>query len=169
MSHPSPAPAPARRRVDIETKEEDPGRSGCLWLGGILGVIAGVLFTFFVLPPLLDWAFQPERIGVGEEFAHEGLVLRVTSVERLDEQWHITIDATVRKTWHAGIDDFVLRYDSGTERPALAEGSTPPSSIALGDSGTLTFAFPFVTDGAEPELLKLDDPQVEFALPELSQ
>lgn len=169
MSHPEPAPAPARRRLDVEMKEEDPGRSGCLWLGGVLGVVAGVLFTFLAVPPLLDWAFPPERVGVGEEFAHEGLILRVASVERLDEQWRITVDVTVRKTWHAQLDDFVLHYDSGTERPPIAANSTPPSSIGLGQSGTLTLVFPAVTNGADPSMLWLDDPQVEFALPELSR
>jgi|GEM_PF-5809251 len=174
-----------RRRVDTEQKVEDPGRRGCLWLGAILGIIAGVLFAFFAMPPLLAWLFPPEHIAVGETLDHEGRMATVRELRPLasasvdpegSQRWRVIVEVRADRTWVLDNETFQLRLDSGDEVPTAAfdhDGKAQTTEkglrLPLGEPILLTLTF-VVPDGqAQPEKLILDDPQAEFDLPPPSQ
>ncbi|MGE5595691.1 MAG: hypothetical protein ACM3S1_06590 [Hyphomicrobiales bacterium] len=176
MSDPGPTARPVRRRVEADTREPDPGRTGCLWVGGVLGVVAGVLFTFFLLPSILDWAFPPEHVAVGETFAHEGHVVTVRELSQGDasrdpagsRRWRVLVELTANRSWKLGLDTFELRLEDGTEVPVTGiEGGdfvADDLRLPLGEPELVTLVFVAPND-SPPEKLLLDEPQAEFALP----
>jgi hypothetical protein len=56
-----------RRRVE-EPGPDTTGRTGCIAVGAVLGIVAGALFTFFGLPPILHHFLGETHIGVGETY-----------------------------------------------------------------------------------------------------
>ncbi|MCC7365424.1 MAG: hypothetical protein IT303_13745 [Dehalococcoidia bacterium] len=156
------------RRKRILTEKEvhlqDPQRQGCLRWGAILGIVVGVLVAFLVVPPCMRWAFQPERVGPGETFDHEGLRAVVTSVVREGDDWVVSLDVTVTKTWHAGLEDVHLELDDGSTVEPVPGQAAPPRQVPFGEPGTVALRFP-AGSGAEPVELVIDDPQIEFELP----
>jgi hypothetical protein len=179
------APGARRRRIDGTTQEKDAGRSGCLWLGGVLGVVAGVLFAFFAMPPLLDVLFPPEHVAVGETFDHEGRVVTVRELRAIDvtlvdpagaQRWRVIVELTAERSWTLEFDTFQLRLDSGDEVKTAAfetkdltpEGSNDGLRLPLGEPALITLQF-IAPDDSPPAKLILDEPQVEFDLPPPSQ
>lgn len=173
-----------RRRVE-EPKETTEGRTGCLVAGAVLGVVAGVLFTFFGLPPLLDRFFGETHVGGGEAYEGDAKVIRVTSVgvgappeapatppaERLVA--FVVLSVRTNKTWRPTPSDFRLeiaagdRIRSGGPNPAVADSGL---DFELGKERTLTLLFelPRKVEIA-PRYLHLSDPPVRFELPEPSR
>lgn len=171
--------APARRRLDAP-EPTDPQRAGCLWLGAILGVIAGVFVTFMVMPHVLDWAFQPAKVSVGETFAHDGRVTTIRGVTTSTtlpsdaagaRRWLVTLELTGNRSWTIAPDTFKLRLESGEELkaaaiddPGLPQTGDGGVRLPLGDPVTITLHYA-APDDSRPEKLLLRDPQAEFDLP----
>src|SRR5690606_2182487 len=99
------------------------------WLGAILGIIAGVLFTFFAMPPLLAWLFPPEQVAVGETLDHEGRTATVREIRPLpsaavdpegSQRWRVIVEVRAARTWVLDNETFQLRLDSGDKVPTAA-------------------------------------------------
>jgi len=170
-----------RRRLEPGAEPEDPARRGCLWIGGVLGVIAGVIVAFFAMPPLLDLLFPPEHVAVGETFDHEGRVVTVRELRALDatpadpegsQRWRVIVDLTAARSWTLKFDTFQLRLESGDELKtnAIETRDLPVNGgegvrLPLGEPTLVTLHFIAPNADDLPEQLILDDPQVQFDLP----
>jgi hypothetical protein len=74
-----------RIRVRIEEPQEDTsGRTGCLTIGAVLGIVAGTLFVLFGAGPLLNFLFPTDTIPVGESYHDDKLTMRVTRIASMD-------------------------------------------------------------------------------------
>ncbi|MGH2609727.1 MAG: hypothetical protein ACRDHF_11670 [Tepidiformaceae bacterium] len=161
-----PEPQRARVRIEDPLPEPDPVRTGCLWAGGVLGVIAGVVVTFLAVPSILNFLFPSETIEVGKTFENDKLTMRVESVERaefLDEfGYAVRLWVDARSSWSPSEENFVLVLDDGTEIRA----GNPNLRFPQGEV-TIRLEFPAGAepDLAEPDSLHIEEPPVKFELP----
>ena len=161
-------PERVRRRVlQEEEKPEDPQRQGCMRLAMFLGIGAGVVAAVFILPWALDFFFQPEEVGVGEVFEHEGLRVEVLSVRMTEaSQWELVLRASRHEAWEAGPHDFALHFPGDFNSALVSEESPARQVPGNGEPVELVLTFGSVAGTEEPpEELRLDNPQVNFALP----
>ena len=178
-----PSPPKLRVPVDDARREPDPARTGCLWVGGIVGVLVGIVFVFFGVPPLLNFLFPSETIEVGETYEDDKLSLRVLSVVRdelekeplSDAAYVIRLSVVAASSWSTHYDNFVLVLEDGTEvrseplftRPPLDERPTS-AKVPQGNS-----ILELIFSNGEPTLsppdsLHLEEPPVKFELPPVS-
>ena len=77
------APAPAvRRRLQSANPQDTKGRGGCLVTGAILGIIFGLTFAFYGLPPILRHYYGEEKIEAGQAYVDGERRLQVTVESR---------------------------------------------------------------------------------------
>lgn len=167
-------------RVEDPKPEPDPTRTGCLWVGGILGVIAGIVVTLLAVPSILNFLFPSETIGVGESFENDKLELRVREVvfEELEAEpqsnaaYVVRLDIDANSSWSPPYHNFVLVLEDGSEIRAESHGRTPPiehapekAEVPQGES-VLELQF---SNGdpslPPPDSLHLEEPPVKFELP----
>ncbi len=171
-----PEPQPTRIRVDDTVPEPDPARTGCLWIGGILGVIVGVIVTFFAVPSILNFFFPSETIAVGETFEDDKLTMRVKSVVRGqflsgDYGYALTVAVHAQSSWKPSPQNFVLVLEDRAEIKANYLYTSPSGSeggrVPQGQS-EVTLEFPAGSDAdlADPDSLHLEEPPVKFELPD---
>jgi hypothetical protein len=170
----------ARRRVeaeDAEAPEERSARRGCMFVGGILGVVAGVLLAFFVVPPLMNHYFGTADIPLGKEYRGDGRVLRVVDATRVPGAggepypgvFEVRLEVQSNKTWTGvGAGTFKLELSTGEQLKALEADSDRPETsfdFPLGERRTLVLRFPGTERrDARPETLHVSDPRVRFHL-----
>ncbi len=161
-------PQPRRRR--LEEQEEAGNRSGCLLLGAVLGIIVGIMFALYGLPPILRSIYGEKTVAAGETYEGDGRSIRVVSVERTTDpdRYRVTLDVTTNKTWDLQPDDFNLEISTAKDwTPALPPGDDPDTSLdfTLGVERTLLLVFeaPQRVD-AKPEKLHLEHPRLKFDL-----
>lgn len=174
---------PQRTRVRVEdpTPEPDPARTGCLWAGGILGVIVGVIVTFLAVPQILNFLFPSETIEVGETFEDSKLTIQVGQVlaEELEidpggrPAYVVSLTVEARSTWSAKYAAFVLVLEDDTELHARARSRSHdepdfPDDLKV-PQGTSTLELLFFDVErmtlAPPDSLHLEEPPVKFELP----
>ncbi len=174
-----------------DPKEDTKGRGGCLALGGVLGVLFGIMFALYALPPILRHYYGEENVDVGEVYEDEGRTIRVTGVlvgldpltigpniagaaGTADED---VVTVVVRTTgWPTdepregryrleieGIEDWV------NPLPPITGEMTSDPPLAAGEQEVhLRFAIPpgLTAETVKPAELHLEDPLVKFVLPE---
>lgn len=162
-------PTPRRRR--LETPGEDTGnRAGCLFLGATLGIIVGIMFALYGLPPILRAIYGEEDVAADEAYEGDGRLIRVLRVEREPdpERFVVSLDVTNNKTWDLAPEDFQLEITTEEDWiPALPPGDDPDTSLdfTLGQQRTLVLVFEAPTRvDARPVALHLADPRVRFDL-----
>ena len=172
---------PGRRRIiDPQPEADTEGRRGCLTAGAILGIIAGVILGFVVLPRVLDAFLAGEEIAAGESYIGDAREIGVLSVVTgidvvvLDDGGTapgtvVTLDVTSRKTWEIEPAFFQLELSSGGDWIEAAEPveSLPETSIEfeLGESRPLLLQFEHPMNSGEPVYLHLSDPSIRLELP----
>jgi hypothetical protein len=160
-----------RRRLDTAPPpEEVAGRRRWWWAGGVLGIVAGVLIAFFVVPPLMGHFFGTADVALGDTYSRDGRSLAVDEVRdsRAGEGdgggqlVEVVLRVDVEERWQPRLSDFRLRLESGL---ILVPRSADPPAFAPGPEArlSLTFAIPAGVDAA-PRILELDDPKVRFHL-----
>lgn len=180
MTHESPE----RVRVPVAepTPEPDPARTGCLWIGGVLGVIAGIVVTFFAVPSILNFLFPSETIAVGETFQDDKLTMRVEEVVLVELEidpggraaYLVRWEVTARSSWSARYDSFVMVLDDETELPGttvwVPHGQDKPPTTFTVPQGTSTLEVAFFDleriQLPAPDSVHLEEPPVKFKLPE---
>jgi hypothetical protein len=167
-----PEPQRIRVRVEDPTPQPDPARTGCLWVGGILGVIAGVIVTFLAVPSILNFLFPSETIEVGEAFQDDKLSIMVGNVYFKPNGLGYIVDLSVeaKSTWRPEPRNFVLVLTSGEEIDATSVSipgdDSQRSPIPQGHSVVeLGFPLDARAQASAPDSLHLEEPPVKFELP----
>lgn len=175
-------PQPQRTRIPVTDPrpQPDPARTGCLWAGGVLGVIAGIVVTFLAVPSILNFLFPSKTIELGETFENDKLELRIVDVLRdeiekepaSDAAYVVRIQVEAQSSWSPRFDNFVLVLSDETEirsQPRLRRAPLerqPTSAEVPQGSSLLELSF---SNGepslAEPDSLHLEEPAVKFKLP----
>lgn len=160
---------PRRRRLELPGEDERGNRSGCLMLGAVLGIIAGIMFALYGLPPILRAIYGEETVSAGEAYAKDAKLLVVESVERVDDVLVVTLMARSNKTWEPEADGIKLEVSTQDEWLELLppEAGEPETSLefALGEARTLVLRFPAPARiDARPIALHLADPRLRFEL-----
>lgn len=161
----------ARRRLD--QPEETGNRAGCLFLGAVLGIIVGIMFALYGLPPILRSIYGEESVAMGATFDGDGRVIRVVDVTRSAEpaRFLVTISAETAKSWDLGPGDAKLEISTQDEWvEALPPDPADPRTsfdFVLGQEREMLLRFPAPTRvDAEPVALHLAHPRVRFDLQE---
>lgn len=167
-----------RRRVN-EPAPDTSGRTGCIAVGAVFGIIAGALFTFFALPPILHHFFGEANIAAGATYEGDAKVIRVTDLSigspppgtEVSAPRVAFVSLTVRtnKTWSPVPSDFRLELSNGDRVKANnpARGVTDSAlDFDLGVERTLTLMFDLPGKfEVVPRYLHIGDPPVRFELP----
>lgn len=171
----------SRLRVPVaDTRPEpDPARTGCLWVGGILGVIVGVVIVLFGVPALLNLLFPSETIEVGKTYEDDKLTMRIEAVEIRSststppyEVLVVQIAVDAESTWTVSPANFVLVLDDGTELRSTEfllpfdQGEQSGARTRLPQGPSLLYIAFSGRDVAvrQPDSLHLEEPPVKFAL-----
>lgn len=174
-------PRRARRPVRYSEEPQDAsGRRGCLILGGLLGVVAGALLAFFVLPPLINYYFGTADVKANKTYTADAKVIRVTRVEARPTttrpggpvQFAVRLSALTNKTWHPDAEDFELELSDGEHLTLLPPDEAEPATsldFELGVERVLLLRFPPIATAAKPKTLHMKEPRVRFALPVTEQ
>lgn len=167
--------------MDDFRREPDPARTGCLWVGGIVGVVVGVVVVFFAVPSILNFLFPSETIAVGTTFENDKLELRIVEVVRgelekdpgNDAAYVVRLEVNAKSSWSPRYDNFVLVLDDDTEIRAESHGRAPPIEQAPANAavpqGRSVLELQFSKGEptlAKPDSLHLEEPPVKFELPE---
>jgi len=160
--------APHRRPV-APAAEDTSGRTGCVILGAVLGVVAGALFAFYGLPPILRSFYGETKVAYGETYTGDAKEIRVELVEAGGGQVRVTLAVLTNKTWEPNPAAFRLELSTGGDwiEAAAPEPSIPETSFDfdLGVSRTLVLVFPLPAgSSASPKALHLSDPLVSLSL-----
>ena len=138
-------------------------------MGGALGVIAGLVFVLFGVPPLLNFLFPGETVEAGETFENDKLTLRIDQVARATTEDGVTIvlEVTARSTWSLDEVLFVLETAEGVEeesaRPSIDDHEV--ERVPQGRSRlVLTFDLRRAQPPHEPAYLHVSEPNVKFRL-----
>jgi hypothetical protein len=164
---------PVRRPVPESEPEDTSGRRGCVVAGGVLGIVAGILFAFFLMPPLLHHYFGETDVRVGAGYSAGGKMIGVVAVRAIGgEGYEVQLQVSTTHTWTPAPDDFQLEF-SGQSVRVTAEppsDSLPESDLAFpsGADRLLVLRFPVIQAG-QPIALHLSNPRVRFLLPPASQ
>lgn len=167
-----------RRRLDVKDPAETAGRTGCLALGAVLGIAAGVVVALFIMPRVFDHYFGVSDIFIGETYDNDGKVITLESLKRIPDaegreypgQFEAVLHITARKAWPLAPSDWELELTTGARLDAIAPDPAVPDSsldLPLGDERRVVLRFPG-TDrrDAVPEVLHLGLPKVRFHLEE---
>ncbi len=170
---------PRVRRPVQEPGPDTSGRTGCIALGAALGIVAGALFAFFGLPPILHHFFGETRIAAGEAYEGDAKVIRVTGVSvgnpppgtevTSPRVAYVSLVVTTNKTWSPGPSNFRLELSNGDR----VKANNPAKAITdsaldfeLGVERTLTLIFDLPGKfELVPRYLHVSDPPVRFDLP----
>ena len=170
----APAESPrTRRRVveaDVETSRD--GRTGCLVIGGLLGIIAGALFAFFGLPPLINHFFAEEHVAAGQTYSSGGRTIHAVGFSQTPSATIIDLEMTVNTTWDPQPKNFTVQYSSGgswTKATGIVDAATGEQlnfDVAhLGKPTTVRVFFPPEPGRGTPRYLHLGDPHIQLELP----
>lgn len=136
--------------------------------GAVLGILVGVMFALYGLPPILRAIYGPETVAAGETYQGDAKSLTVTSLEQTGGEYRVELQARTNRTWEVTPETWQLEVEGRDEWvPALAPDSGQPETafdFELGEERTLLLRFPVPEDGGEPQVLHLDDPRVRFEL-----
>ncbi|MGD9934228.1 MAG: hypothetical protein AB7T37_10990 [Dehalococcoidia bacterium] len=161
-----------RKKIEAPPPPVDPSLSRRFWIGGaVLGVLAGVVFVVFAVPPIFDHYFGVADIELGQTYRSDGIALTVeeVSTEFVVDRLEVAVVLLVEDPearWCPHPTSIRAELSSGFR--VLPESSDPPLSApcvpgALTGPVTLTFSFPRVTEG-DPHILHIDDPRVRLYL-----
>lgn len=189
---PSPTErAPGRQRVrrpvsgGKATSDSSRGERswGVLIGGGILGILAGVAFAFYGLPPILRHFYGEQHIAAGQFYDRDGKLMKLVGVTPTVSEaagaspgFVAEFDVTINKTWDAKASDFSIEFAGGgnwvqaaaigIDQPApreLASASIDFNGTTLAEPHRLQIVFP--AHAGTPKFLHLAMPSVRFALP----
>jgi hypothetical protein len=129
-------PQPARRRVLAEASEPGGGHRTAWLVGGVLGIVAGVVVAFLVVPPVFDHYFGVADIELGKRYRTESsgreahiTVREVRSGPEGTDSLEIVLAVDAPEGWGPGDGTFRLRWSDGlvsaatTSEPPLLEGA----------------------------------------------
>ena len=167
-----------RRRIE-EPGPDTRGRTGCIAVGAVLGIVVGALFTFFGLPPIVHHFFGEPHVAVGETFEGDAKVIRVTGMSiggpppgtevTSPRVAYVSLTVRTNKSWSPAPSDFKLELSSGDRVRANnpAKGVTDSAlDFELGVERTLTLMFDLPARvELVPKYLHVSDPGVRFELP----
>jgi hypothetical protein len=165
-----------RRPVPESEPEDTSGRRGCIVAGAALGVVAGVLFAFFLLPPLLHHYFGETEVRMGAVYSAGGKTIGVASQYSFEDNlrgqgYEVDLDVTTNTNWAPQPDDFQLELADGvriTAEPPLPDSPDTSLTFAAGVRRRLLLRFPAPGGPGQPIALDLSNPRVRFTLPPLN-
>lgn len=165
-----------RRKLAAATPQDTKGRSGCIITGAVFGIIFGLTFAFYGLPPILRHYYGEKHVAAGEAWVSGERRLEVADVhigpDTADGSTKQVVFVTVERS---GFDEgeprpgrFRLEVD-GVENWLSPIAQTPAESTNAA-AVMLRFDLPAGLDaaGVRPEALHLDDPRVRFELRQTS-
>lgn len=158
-----------RRRLEGARPEDKSGRSGCIITGAVLGVIVGLTFAFYGLPPILRSIYGEDVVSAGETYRGDAKVISVLVVEREDDLYLVTLSVRSGKTFAPVPSDWQLEVATREEwiEALPPDADLPETSLdfELGRERTLLLRFPAPSRlDAVPEALHLASPRVRFEL-----
>ena len=171
-----PEAQPVRRRLQSAGDADTKGRNGCLVTGAILGIIFGLTFAFYGLPPILRHYYGEEKVATGEAFVDGQRSISVASIAAQSPGFGEDLEAFIIEVRTTGfpVDEpragrFRLEIEGMEGWLAPAAGSGPPTGdfgLAEGERAIiLRFVVPSTNPAvAKPVALHLEDPRVKFDL-----
>ncbi|MDZ7729273.1 MAG: hypothetical protein U5Q44_14395 [Dehalococcoidia bacterium] len=157
----------ARRRIE-EAGQRRPLPVGCMAWGAVLGILVGVMFALYGLPPILRAIYGPETVAAGETYQGDAKSLTVTGVAQAGGEYRVELQARTNRTWDLTGETWQLEVEGQDEWiPALAadpDQAETSFDFELGEERMLLLRFPVPDGGGEPQVLHLDDPRVRFEL-----
>jgi hypothetical protein len=169
----SDTPARIRRRISHERPvEEQSSRRAAWWAGAALGIVAGTIIAFFVVPPLMNRYFGTADLGLGSTHRADGGAYTMTefSEEPGADGTRIlvaTFRATSREGAKFGIGGARLHLEGGAilaPAPGI-DGAAPPGALTLEPGADLTLTLRFVVPaglGTKPEYVEFTTPRARF-------
>lgn len=160
---------PERPRRRLDTKKDPGPRGGCLLTGAILGIIVGLTFAFYGLPPILRSIYGETTVAYGETYNEDARQMTVLRSERVEDEFEVEMRIRSNRTWDVDYDHWSLEisgHDDWIE--ALPPDPARPETgmdFPLGEERILLLRFPAPADAAaEPLELHLTDPRLGFEL-----
>jgi hypothetical protein len=166
---------PARRRLDQPDPQEVAARSGCLWLGGILGVVMGAVVAFAVMPRVFDHYFGTADIFLGETYRGDAKAITLVSIERIPAAagqpppgwFEAVFVVTSNKTWAPEPSAFALQLEGAGDVRAIGFDGTRPGTALPPFPLAKEFRLVVIFPGSEkldavPKSVELDAPEVRF-------
>src|SRR5262245_854065 len=80
-----------RRRLQSGENPDTKGRSGCLITGAVLGIIFGLTFAFYGLPPILRHYYGEKHVAAGQAYTSGGRSINVVTSASGSEPAGITV------------------------------------------------------------------------------
>ncbi len=172
MTDPGGEPSqPTRRRVLSQPgKEKVEGRTGCIVTGAVLGVIFGIMFALYALPPILRSIYGEDVVEAGERYETNDRQIGILAWERTTGTDAIEVRMVVRveEGWATEPSDWLLVLEGGAlVEPRGPRAERPETSMEFGALETREFVlvFPLAPgQSAEPDYVRLSRPKVRFKL-----
>jgi hypothetical protein len=161
-----------RRRLQTGQPGGSEGRSGCLMLGALLGVIAGIMVGLYALPPILKSIYGVESVARFDTYSGNGKHIRVLAVQSpptsavSPDSIVVTLSVAADERWETSAEKWRLELADGERLEGLIV-APEPAVFEAGVPGQLVLRFPLLP-GHEPvpEYLHLGGPRVRFELGE---
>lgn len=138
--------------------------------GAVLGILVGVMFALYGLPPILRSIYGPTTVEHAETYEGDAKSIVVTGVTRDGDDYLVELQASTNSTWNIAASDWQLEVDGNDDWiPAEEPSSSEPGTdldFELGEERTLLLRFSPDGDGeaGEARVLHLDDPRLRFEL-----
>ncbi len=160
---------PARRRVSSDIPTDDAsGRRRVLFIGAVLGIVAGVFVALFAIPPLFDRYFGVADIELGTAYRDGGFEVRIAGVEAAAQAEGGRTVARVTLalkgdagSWCPADDRLLLEFEGGVR--AARSGGLPPLACD-GNAATGTVVLEFPAAGTTPAILHSEALDARFHL-----
>lgn len=177
-----------RNRIRLEQPGDDDrkGRTGCIAMGAVLGVLAGVMVALYALPPILNSLYGEKAVAPGASRTVDGIEFRVISFtvgpdehcEGLPAcppasiQLSMAVTAAADEGWTPDPEDFLVEVD-GVE--TWIEAIAPLEGVPATDlrwlpsqQRTVVVRFPLplgsTAEAAEPVAIHVTTPRARLEL-----
>lgn len=113
----------ATRRVPVDPSAgRDRPRAGCLALGAVLGILAGLMVALYVLPPILNAIYGEKAVRAGESGEGGGHTFTVRSFAAGSDSFcagepgcpaasvQLRLDVVAGSSWTPAADDFAIEF-----------------------------------------------------------
>lgn len=164
------------RRVVLEKPDEKQDRTGCLAVGAILGIVAGIMIGMYALPPILKGIYGEKEVAAGLRYEGDARTFQVVSTEVIPDEDGgpsrviVLMDVRSNRSWDATLADWTLEVEhlEDWQRAVSATSNGEPGFIVpLAKDVHLELIFevePPIEGDMVLEAIHLANPRLRFEL-----